>query len=567
MKVASRRWLTAIAGSAACTLILFQNCGPAKLSGSISESSKYNADLASIGNQVDLEELLASPQEPSSNVLFPAPGVNHVYDYTQGSPIIENITLLQNDFTKIEWIQASSATVVSVGETFNTDHFLPANLDLYYVFGYRGDEATLIAQFTMINAGSTPLGIRSLGAVRVSQTLIAADTNSEYILLEVEAPDVDVASIQFINRSTGVVTSNRRALLIGKKLSESVSIDVAMSDMANDSLNQTIFLPAKVVSTPTPTPVSTPSPTPRPTATPTPTPIPTPTPTPRPTATPTPVPTPTPTPRPTATPTPTPVSTPTPTPTPRPTVTPTPTPTPTPRPTATPSPEMAISMTSMDFGNQLVGATSSPQTVRITNTGNAPLQLSVIGASGNFSSGLGTLCKVNIDYAPNASCTIDIRFTPSSVGIKTGSLTISGNAGARTVALSGNGISPTPTPTPRPTATPIIPSVTLSPSPLTFSAEKVGDISLSKVVTVKNTSQTILVVTGMSITGNFSISSATCTAGIGIGPGGVCTISVRFAPTAVGTRTGTLTLGSNASPSQTSIPLSGIGESDDDNLK
>src|SRR5258707_179189 len=53
--------------------------------------------------------------------------------------------------------------------------------------------------------------------------------------------------------------------------------------------------------------------------------------------------------------------------------------------------------------------------------------------------------------------------------------------------------------------------------------------------------------------------SATGTCGRSVAPGASCTISVKFTPTAAGTRTGTLTLTDNASNSPQTISLTGIG--------
>ena len=62
-------------------------------------------------------------------------------------------------------------------------------------------------------------------------------------------------------------------------------------------------------------------------------------------------------------------------------------------------------------------------------------------------------------------------------------------------------------------------------------------------------------VSGVSVTGDFSQTS-TCSS---VAAGSSCTVSVTFVPTASGTRTGTLTVTSNASNSPVTVSLTGSG--------
>jgi hypothetical protein len=75
-------------------------------------------------------------------------------------------------------------------------------------------------------------------------------------------------------------------------------------------------------------------------------------------------------------------------------------------------------------------------------------------------------------------------------------------------------------------------------------------------VTVSNTGSAAASVSGVSVTGDFG---QTNTCGTSIAAGASCTVNVSFRPTASGTRTGTLTLTSNASNSPTTVTLSGTG--------
>ncbi len=204
----------------------------------------------------------------------------------------------------------------------------------------------------------------------------------------------------------------------------------------------------------TPTPTST-SATPTFTPSSTPTRV-TPTFTPTPTATPTRV-TPTFTPSPTSTPTLTPSSTPTPTFTPSatptrvtPTFTPTPsptrvTPTVTPTPTQPQSPLVFITPGQLDFGQQAIKTVSQPQSVFVLNLGPGNLFIrSVVltGANpGDFS--LADHCTgLNLRQAD--FCTLDVRFAPTTTGLRQAGLLINDNAAGspQQVSFSGDGIEP-----------------------------------------------------------------------------------------------------------------------------
>ena len=75
-------------------------------------------------------------------------------------------------------------------------------------------------------------------------------------------------------------------------------------------------------------------------------------------------------------------------------------------------------------------------------------------------------------------------------------------------------------------------------------------------MTVQNTGTVAATVSGTSVTGDYA---QTNTCGSSIAAGASCTVSVTFHPTATGTRTGSLTVSSNASNPTLSVALSGTG--------
>jgi hypothetical protein len=61
--------------------------------------------------------------------------------------------------------------------------------------------------------------------------------------------------------------------------------------------------------------------------------------------------------------------------------------------------------------------------------------------TGDFAGATGTTCAGGASLAPAASCTINVTFTPTAKGSRTGSLTVTNDAknSPQTVALSGDG--------------------------------------------------------------------------------------------------------------------------------
>lgn len=211
-------------------------------------------------------------------------------------------------------------------------------------------------------------------------------------------------------------------------------------------------------------------------------------------------------------------------------------------------PFVTLSSPSLSFPSQSVGSSSTPQSVTVTNTGNAALAISGITASGDFnqsnSCGTGLLA--------GSSCSIYVSFAPTAVGTRTGELTITDNApgGPHIVLLSGTGVSTTG-------GTPI---VSLSALSLYFGNPVVGTTIGPLTVTLANTGDGSLQILDCSITGansgDFGFSG--CAAGT-YSPGAALPIAVTFTPTAVGGRTATLSVNDNAPGTPHKVSLNGFG--------
>lgn len=104
------------------------------------------------------------------------------------------------------------------------------------------------------------------------------------------------------------------------------------------------------------------------------------------------------------------------------------------------SPNASLSTATLAFGNQPVGIASSSHSVTLTNNGSAALSISGIIANGDFSQ--SNNCPISpASLAVNATCTINVAFTPTASGARAGSLTVADNASSspQSVTLSGNG--------------------------------------------------------------------------------------------------------------------------------
>ena len=106
--------------------------------------------------------------------------------------------------------------------------------------------------------------------------------------------------------------------------------------------------------------------------------------------------------------------------------------------TTLPSPLVQFSPTSINFPSQYVGTSGLPQSVTITNGGDAALTIASVATS---PADFGSLNACGSTVAPGSSCAVGVFFDPTETGTRTGTLTITDNAGGspQSVTLSGSG--------------------------------------------------------------------------------------------------------------------------------
>jgi uncharacterized repeat protein (TIGR01451 family) len=214
------------------------------------------------------------------------------------------------------------------------------------------------------------------------------------------------------------------------------------------------------------------------------------------------------------------------------------------------SPTITIAPTSLTFAAQALNTTSAAQTVTVSNSGTVPVTFTNITTTGDFAGANLTQCpSLAVDADP---CTFQITFTPTANGTRTGTITFTDNAtgNPQTVTLTGTGGTAAGT-------------ITLRPTSLTFAAQAVNTTSPAQSVTVANTGNVPVGLTGLGITGPFAIvsgeGSGTCTSETDLAVEASCTINLTFTPTAAGAAAGTLSVSDNATGSPQTVALSGTG--------
>ena len=102
-----------------------------------------------------------------------------------------------------------------------------------------------------------------------------------------------------------------------------------------------------------------------------------------------------------------------------------------------PGPVLNATPGGLSFAGTVVGSSTAAQTVTITNSGTTAATVSGVAVTGDF-----TQTNNCAGLAVGASCAVNVVFTPTTGGARTGALTVTSNANnsPTSVALSGSGI-------------------------------------------------------------------------------------------------------------------------------
>lgn len=205
-------------------------------------------------------------------------------------------------------------------------------------------------------------------------------------------------------------------------------------------------------------------------------------------------------------------------------------------------PLAALSSYGLTFPPQIAGTVSLPQTVTLSNIGASVLSITGFSVSG--AAAQTNNCPTSL--IPGGTCAINAMLAAPLIGSCAGYITVGSNAASGPLNISLSGTC---------TAIPKIESA-LSTSSLVFPPQAVGTVSAAQTVTLTNIGVRNLSVTSIIAAGD---ATQTNTCGSIVVTGGYCVITVAFAPAAIGSRTGLVTVVDASADSPHLISISGIG--------
>ena len=206
-------------------------------------------------------------------------------------------------------------------------------------------------------------------------------------------------------------------------------------------------------------------------------------------------------------------------------------------------PQIAVTPSSVSFGNITVGANGS-QTVSIRNTGTATLSVTQASLAGTGFTSSGLALPLSIPAGGSSAFTVS--FAPASAGTFSGSISLISNApnSSLVIPLSGAGVATT---------------LQLSASPISLSFGNLATgTTATQSVKISNTGNSSVSVSQINATGT-GFSTNGITLPLTLAAGQSTSFSVTFAPTSAGSLSGSVTVVSNATNSPSTIALSGTG--------
>ena len=203
---------------------------------------------------------------------------------------------------------------------------------------------------------------------------------------------------------------------------------------------------------------------------------------------------------------------------------------------------LSITPLSLTFPATVQQGSSAPQTVTVSNTGNATATITALSISGDFSE----TNNCGSSLAPGATCQINVTFRPTATGTFEGYIKFLSNTQAQFYSITFSGVGIT------------APAALFCPDSLNFGNQVTNTTSSSQTVILTNSGSDQLTVTGTSVSGDFSVTS-NCPGSMA--PHSTCTLDVAFTPASIGALNGALLVYDNAQGSPQTIPLAGTGVS------
>lgn len=200
--------------------------------------------------------------------------------------------------------------------------------------------------------------------------------------------------------------------------------------------------------------------------------------------------------------------------------------------------DLGVSPFQLTFGKILLGS-SGTLPLTLSNLTSSTLTISAF----NVSSGYTQTNDCSGSLAPQATCTVNVTFTPTALQEQDGTLSIvfSGNGSPQVIPLSGTGST----------------ALWVIPASLAFGEQAVGTTSPPQNVSISNQGPAPVTVNEVTISGAFTIVSNPCPSQM---PAYfACVLQVAFAPATTGPMTGTLTISASDSSTPHTVALNGTG--------
>ncbi|HZP62995.1 MAG TPA: choice-of-anchor D domain-containing protein [Terriglobales bacterium] len=205
---------------------------------------------------------------------------------------------------------------------------------------------------------------------------------------------------------------------------------------------------------------------------------------------------------------------------------------------------VTVSPALLNFGTRLVSKTSNAITATLTNSSTTQLNISSIVATNEYSQ--TNTCGAGL--APGGSCSISVKFTPTTTGTRYGSITVNDSDGGTPHIVNLTGVGS---------------FLSLSTGKLSFGSIKVGYMTAPLSVTVTNRGTSAVIMSGFNVQSNYTNIAdytQTNTCGSSLAAGASCTVTVTFDPQLSGSRAGVLQIfNSEVGTSPLMVSLSGTG--------
>ena len=206
---------------------------------------------------------------------------------------------------------------------------------------------------------------------------------------------------------------------------------------------------------------------------------------------------------------------------------------------------LTFSPTAANFGNVNLGSTTAIH-VTITNTGSTSLPITQESLHANEYTVSGITLPMSI--AAGASVVMTVKFTPTQAGAVSGYIVIGYGSTDALVNydLSGTGVAATGSGT-----------FAATPNNVAFGNLPVGTSSSQSVQLKNGGTQSVTISSATQSGTGFAMSGLTTP--FTLAPGGTSNLTLKFAPAATGTDSGTLTLKNSAGVTALTLGMSGTG--------